>query len=488
MSTFQSKTGSPEKREAKPSINSGNLAEASRLVQLGYERLQAGDLGNARSLLTAALDEDPGSFAAAMNLAIISSRLNSFVAAEAMARRGIALQPEVGWAWSNLGLYLLHQQKYDEAERTLLRSLELDAGQANAHHALGLVRYHQNRADEAMEDIRAAIDLQLAAGEPTRDMRSDLSMATMKAGRLHDGLVMNEVRWDGMLTKQPPWQCGTRWEGEDLRGKHILVHSEQGYGDAVQFARYLPRLKEVGARVTFAVPAALVRLMDGQCGSDEVVSTTDVAALVRLGREIDYHSPLLSVVKFIGVEFSHLPVRASPYLRPAAHPVGRRARVVRGNGFRVGLVWAASPGYQRSRERSVPVEDLVALGSVPGVKLYSLQVDPYRDDLGRTGADNVVTDLGDQVEDFADTVDLARQLDLVVSVDTGPMHAVAAAGVRTWMIQPVSRCWRWFRGAKPWYGCVDEYHQVRPGTWREPVEEMVEDLRRLVRLVGERSK
>ena len=143
-------------------------------------------------------------------------------------------------------------------------------------------------------------------------------------------------------------------------------------------------------------------------------------------------------------------------------------------------MWSASPGYQRSRERSVPVEELALLGQVPGTRLFSLQVGPYRDDLARTGAGHVVTDLSDQIEDFGDTVHLARQLDRVVSVDTGPMHAVAAVGVRTWMIQPVSRCWRWATGIKPWYGCAEEYSQMRPGSWREPIEGMVADLKRLV--------
>ncbi len=464
-----------------PGPGATNTEESQRLASIGQERLVAKDYVNAATMLNAALDSDPSSWYAAINLATACGQQSLWGAALAMAKRAADIRPDDPVAWTNMGLYLTQLQRYDEADEALTKAVAMDPRHLGGRHNLGILRYHQNRADEAVVELREAVALYESAGKPTVNARSDLSHAVMKSGRLHDGLVINEVRWDGMLAKLPAWECGApRWRGEDLRDKTILVHSEQGYGDAVQFARFLPRLKELGARVIFAVPKPLARLLSDQCGCDEVVDQADVGALVRSGRAADFHSPLLSVVKEIGVEFEDLSENSSPYLRPAPSPAGRRTPSVRGNGFRIGLVWSASPGYQRSRERSVPVDELALLGQVPGTRLYSLQVGPYREDLARTGVGNVVTDLADQIEDFADTVDLARQLDLVVSVDTGPMHAVAAAGVRTWMIQPVSTCWRWARGIEPWYGCAKEYFQRRAGSWQEPIDGMVEDLKRIV--------
>lgn len=450
-------------------------------IDAGRERLGAGDLGNASALMNAALDEDPASADAALNLGVACGQRSQWGAALAMAWRAIRSRPDDAAAWSNAGLYLMQLQRYPEADAALARAVALDPLHPAGRHNRGLLRYHQNRAREAADDLRAAVGLYEAAGRPTVNVRSDLSLAVLKSGHLHEGLAMNEVRWEGMIAKLPAWECGApRWRGEDLGGKTILVHSEQGFGDAVQFVRFIPELKNRGARVIFAAPKPLVRLLDGQCGCDEVVDMLDVGSLVRSGRVADFHSPLLSMVKEIGAEFWDLPSKSEPYLRPASSPAGRRARVVAGGGFRVGIVWAASPGYQRSRERSVPVEELALLASVPGTRLYSLQVGPYGDDLRRTGAIDVVVDLADQIEDFGDTVDLARRLDLVVSVDTGPMHAVAAAGVRTWLVQPASTCWRWAIGVEPWYGCATEFLQERPGSWREPIDAMIDDLERLV--------
>ena len=455
---------------------------AQKYADMGRERLGAGDTGNAVSMFRAALEADPNCFDAILNLGVTIGRDSQWQTGAMMMRRAIAIKPDACAAWANLGLYLRAMQKYDEADEALTRAVELDPKDFATRHNLGLLRYDQNRGREAVEELSHAVELYDLSGQSSRNCRSDLSLATMKAGHLHDGLVMNEVRWHGMLPKLPIWHCGLpRWLGAPaLDGKTLLVHSEQGFGDAIQWARFIPLLKAKYSdlKIIFAVPKPLVRLLTGQLDCNEVIDFVDTCDVVAATRKADYHAPLLSLVRILGQEFDDQPTLAPPYLKPV--PSRGRPLTVLGSGLRVGLVWAASLGYQRSRERSIPIEDILELAEVPGVRLYSLQFGSFSGDVRKIGAEYIITDLVDQIEDFADTVELAKQLDLVISVDTGPLHVVAATGVPTWLVQPVSTCWRWYRGAKAWYGGVEEYYQERPGDWSAPIGEMKHDLARLV--------
>lgn len=465
-------------------------ARAMEYHALGHERMRAGDYGNAENLLSAALDADPDCPDAVLDFGVIAGQHGNHAVQIACMRRVIALggnnRSHLAAAWSNLGNHLNQILELEAAEEALTTSLEIEPDHFSVHHNIGLVYYNQGRAEEAVEHLRRAIELQELAGLSSIGARSDLSMALMKSGRLHEGLVLNECRWEGqLLEKLPAWQCGLpMWGGESLSDKTIFIHAEQGFGDSLQWCRYLPELKVThGAeRVIFAVPKNLITFFQGQDNLlvDDVFDMHNIGDLVRASREADYHVPLLSVVKEIGVDFEGLPEKAAPYLRPVTSPIGRRTPpTVVGSGLRVGLIWEARPNDARGRQKSVGLEDMLVLAEVPGVRLYSLQVGQYRNDIHRLGATRLVADLGEQIDDFASTSEIMAQLDLIVSVDTGPMHLAAAMGLPTWLLQPLSRCWRWCYGAKVWYGCVDEYFQKRAHSWSAPISQMKKDLTRL---------
>lgn len=452
---------------------------------LGRGCLEEGDDDNAESLFKSAIDEDPTCFEATLNLGVLAGRRGNWRSALALAERAARLRPGDPSAWSNVATNLMNLQRYDEALAAVERASELDLNHISVPHNMGLIYYNLGRPVLAEECLRRAVERYEAAGLPTAWARSDLSMAVLKQGRLKDGLELNEVRWEGLLTKLTPWELGLkRWDGEPLRDRSILVHSEQGYGDAIQFVRFLPHLVATGARVTFAAPTALVTLLRDQVGQCyEVVDIWSVGDLVRAGRASDWHSPLVSVVRALGVEYEDLSAPL-PYLSPVVNHVrGRPPLAVRGAGFKVGLVWAASAGYQRSRERSLPLGDLVSsLGSVPGVKLYALQHGAGREQVAAVA--EVVTDLGGLINDFADTSVLMSQMDLVITVDSGPAHLAGALGVKTWLLQSLVPCWRWARGARAWYSGVDEYFQEQAGSWDEPLAQVKSDLEEIIRRVS----
>jgi tetratricopeptide (TPR) repeat protein len=470
---------------------SDRVKQAQELADLGNERIAAQDFENAMSLCKAAIDFDCNCVDGLRGVASLLAQGHRWVEASVLLKRVLALRPDDAKAWANLGLYDLQLQDFAGAERAINKARELGGENIATHHNMGLLRFSQNRAEEAVKELTEALVLYNKAGRSDLVARSDLSMAVLKTGKLHEGLKLNEVRWES-LKKFPSWDCGLpRWQGEDLSGKTLLLHAEQGYGDSLQFIRFVPKIKQWAfrdakrrapsryPRVIFVAPPALVRLLKGQCACDDVIDMSDLGAMVNAARQSDYHSPLLSAVCLIGEEFDGQPEKAKPYLRPCDRPTGRRAKFSP-DVFKVGLVYAASSGLSRSRERSVSLQELLVLAEVPGVQLYSLQVGEFQEELIKSGAQHFVIDLAPRIKDFADTAELCSHLDLVISVDTGPLHAAAAIGTPTWLLQPLTLCWRWCRGAKLWYGCMEEYFQTQPGTWQTPIALMKRDLEKLV--------
>ena len=467
--------------------------DTSALLILAKERLREDDLDNAAALFHAVLAREPECFDALLEMSVLAGRRGASAAAAELARCAAAVRPDSAEALCGYALNVWRLHRRREALDLMTQSLALRE-MSCSHYDMALILDSLGDCSEALVHMRRALELAAVEGVDTRHMRSDLSFMVLRSGRLHEGLVLNESRWaDNLVPKSDAWCLGVpMWEGEDLRGRCVLVHSEQGLGDTIQWARFIPKLKSVygAGRVVLLTHRALARLMTDQCGIDQVVVTS--GELLSEARAVHYHVPIVSLVRVIGEEYSGQPRYSEPYLRAVMSPTARRAPVSVPEGtLAVGLVYSASTGHAnwateaRARERSVPVGDLLRLGSVPGVRLFSLQYGPHAADLAGSGADYLVTDLAPYITDMADTAALASCMDLVVSVDTGPMHAAAAVGVSTLMLNPVVPCWRWCCGTHIWYGCLDALDQVESGNWdwtieqaRFVVEEMADQKRR----------
>lgn len=471
--------------------------QAKQYAELAFMRMSNNDIGNAESLLKAALDIDPMCFEAAFTLGALSGMSKYWLPALVSARAAAALRPDDPRVYLNLGLYLNQIQHFSEASSMFEKARQLIAGKDGSEasdtnwlvyqHNIGLLRYNQNRSDDAIRHLTEAVKLYKKCGKPAAAVKSDLSLAILKSGKLHEGLIANEIRWDGVIAKSAMWDCKLPlWDGQNLEGKTLLLHHEQGYGDTIQFMRYIPQLKADTkvAGVMLAVPTPFMRLVKGQCGVDEVVDMLHVGPIVSASLTADYHCPLLSMVRQIGVEFPSMTRKAAPYLRVAASPsdsIGatrRSPKLPAGSACKVGIVWAARPGLGAAR--SVPLEEMVRLAEVPGVKLYSLQFGEAREDIETFHLSPLVEDLVSNADDFADLAQQMTAMDLIVSVDTAAAHLAGALGRPTWLLQPVTQCWRWACRAKPWYGSMTEYFQMSDLKWSNPIGFMKADLRRVV--------
>jgi hypothetical protein len=255
----------------------------------------------------------------------------------------------------------------------------------------------------------------------------------------------------------------------------LLVHAEQGLGDAIQFARYLPLLAERGAEIILECPVPLVRLLATVQGVARVIARGEAAPAC------DFQTPLLSLPLRMATILENLPNRV-PYLRV---PDGAAVKMAPGSPDRlkVGLVWSGSPLHGKDQSRSIALEKLSRLLTVPNVTFHSLQVAAANHELSQVELARSVMNLEPQLTDFAATASAIQQLDLVISVDTAVAHLGGALGKPVWVLIPFAPDWRWLLGREhsPWYLTMRLFRQTHRGDWTSVIEKVYVDLQKEAR-------
>jgi tetratricopeptide (TPR) repeat protein len=434
---------------------------------LGNALREQGRLEDAVACYHAAIALRPGFAEAHNGLGVALQKLWRPDEASACYRRAIDLRPDYSEAHNNLGTALQEQGQPDEAVASIRRALVLRPDFAEAHSSLGTALQEQRRLDEAIACFRRAI----ALNPDYPDAHTNLGMALLAQGDWTAGWQEYEWRWKtsdfvktGRAFGQPLWR------GEAADGRTVLIHAEQGFGDTLQFCRYLPLVAARGLRVIVEAPGPLVRLLRSMPGVERVVQPGEALP------DFDLHCPLLSLPLALGTTLATVPA-AVPYLQvdPAQAAVwqARIAGLAR-SGPRIGLVWAGSPGKVADVRRSLPPERLAPLFGLAGLHFFSLQKDgpaaPGRFPL---------TDCMKEMTDFADTAALVVNLDLVISVDTAVAHLAGALGRPVWVLDRYDPCWRWLAGRRdsPWYPTLRIYRQPQPGDWEPVLAQVVRDLR-----------
>ena len=420
----------------------------------------------AQSALTNAMALKPGMPEHWRLLATILMQKNLTSAGETALRRAVALAREDAATIVRLGSLMNQQGELDLALELLGEAIEKAPLLADAHSSYGQTLISMGRLDEAETYLRRAMEL----NAEHLDARLGLARKLLLEGELETGWVEYEWRRrkpESKITKLP----GQEWNGEPLAGKTLLVHAEQGFGDLIQFARYVPQLAAQGARIVLAVPAAVRRLL---------ATVEGVAAVVNNLKEVgkyDYHIPLLSIPRIVGISLDSIPAKV-PYLKAIPGP---RLQVPLGTRLKVGIVWAGSPKHANDRARSITLESLLPLAGIHGVTLYSLQTGPHAGDIGREAHGALVRDLSSHLKDFADSANVVAQLDLVICVDTSVAHLTGALGKPVWVLTPFAPDWRWILGRddNPWYPSMRLLRQSRPNHWDDVVARAVAMLTQL---------
>jgi tetratricopeptide (TPR) repeat protein len=407
-----------------------------------------------------------------------TARLEQGQPDEAVAcyRKALALKPGYVEATFNLGVALGELGQPDEAIRWYRNAIALKPDYVDAYLNMGTALKDLQRLDEAAVCYRKVLDLEPA--NPAA--HSNLGIVLLARGDLAAGWAEHEWRWQTpQMSKARRDFVQPQWRGEAAEGQTLLVHAEQGFGDTLQFCRYAVRAKARGLKVIMEVQAPLVRLLSGLPGVDRLIGRGDALP------PFDLHCPMLSLPLALGTTTVAAIPGSVPYLHADAAQVAgalRRLTGEAGQALRVGLAWAGNPrSHSRAlaavdRRRSLAPHRLAPLFELSEVRFVSLQKGGPAAPAGYP-----LTDLMDEMQDFADTAALVANLDLVISVDTAVAHLAAALGKPVWLLNRFDSCWRWLteRRDSPWYPGLRLYRQPRPGDWDSVLAEVSRDLRTL---------
>ncbi len=441
-------------RDGGAAVRKGEAAEAERLFQEAMSHQAAGRLDEAVAGYARALALQPLDSRAYNNLGVALRAQGKPHAALASYRRARALKPEDPGLHSNMGNVLRTLGLLEEAAASIRRSIELRPEAADPWRNLGLVLRDLGELDEAID----CFDRALALRPDHVDTLWDQTYARLLAGDLERGFAGYEVRW-GLAEAAPRGFEAPMWDGGALDGRTILLYAEQGYGDTIQFARYVPLVAARGGRVVLECKAEMRALLQHLPG---------VAAFAVKGEDLppyDVQAPLASLPWLFGTRLDTIPA-AVPYLVAPAGP-GPGLEPAPGIKARVGIAWGGSPTHKNDRNRSLPLVQFLELAARPEVALYSLQKGARAKELAETGAGALIRDLDPHMGDFAATARLVAALDLVITVDTSVAHLAGALGQPVWILVPFAPDWRWLRDREdsPWYPMARLFRQDRAGDW-----------------------
>lgn len=494
-------------------------AMRAALNNLAAIHLQKGEYQQAAEFFNRLLAVDPENVGGLNGLGLAMQSMRDWDGAIALYRRAIMLAPDTASSYSNLGICLTSTGRFDEAKTALEQAIERHP---NAEGFFNLGRLHEDagRLAEAVAcyDQALSIDcdmvsaliqrglLQQAMGKDAaaiadleHALRIDpgsakaawnLAICLLCDGRYEEGWRLFEARWQGhsgMAAARRRFAAG-QWDGAPDPHGCLLIHTEQGIGDALQMARYIPMAGQAfQGDVVVEAQASLHRLL-GSSFAELGIRLVERAPDFPGGSGLPpftTHIPIASLPGIFQTQLSSIP-NLVPYLRASPDLCAdwaKRITAPRGT-LRVGLVWRGNPQHHNDQNRSIPAAALEPLLSIPKISWFLLQkhMAPVTAHIipERPG----VTDIGPLLNDFADTAAALAQLDLVISVDTSVLHLAGACKRPAWALLGWPNDWRWLRerSSSPWYPTMTLFRQRQSGDWAPVIDQVERKLRLLTNL------
>lgn len=382
-----------------------------------------------------------------------------------------------------LGISLYRLNRFADAKQIYERALQVQPNFPSALNSLGFLLQDVGYLHEAKNAFEKALEL-----APSLAMaRLNLGMAQLKLGDFENGFENYEARWTGSAesalgTFSKPDCPLPLWNGgEHTDNKSLLVITEQGFGDTFQFSRYLELVSKRFMKVGFVCSAPTLRVM-------EWAFNHRVALFTHMPRDYetwDYQCALMSLPRLCKTRIDTIP-NSVPYLKvpdPARHHWQDRLAKASPGRFRVGIAWAGRPVHQYDSRRSLKFEQILPLLQTPSVTWVSLQKWTPQEVRPSIPSHVDWIDWTDELQDFADTAALVRNLDLVISIDSSMVHLAGALDKPVWMLNRFDSEWRWLnrRNDSPWYPSLKIFNQPSFGDWISVINQVGSALQRLPR-------
>ncbi|WP_118136208.1 tetratricopeptide repeat protein [Oceanicella sp. SM1341] len=437
---------------------------------------RAGQLEVALPKYRAILARAPDDASMWSNLGALHRARREFTAALACQRRAHELEPGRSDIVNNLGNALFDEGLHEEALACRREVARLSGNAPGTLQHVATSLRTMNRFEEAI----AVCDAGLARAPEHAELRLQRAMARLALGDYAGGFADFEARWEtGEIEKNAPGI--PEWRGEPLTGRTLLVFPEQGFGDTMLMARFLPALRRLGAaRIILVVKPALQRLLEGIPGCDAVAVTGTRRP------EADFWVPMMSLPHRTGLTPGSIPPPAALTVPADARARARRLLAPHRGRLTVGVLWSGSLTYRANHKRSFAQERFFRLAQVPGVSLFSLYKGPLLDAFRASPLASLVIDAGGHDRDFADTAGLVSELDLVVSMDSAVVHLAGSLGRPVWNLLHHSAYWLYGpEGAStPWYPSMRLVRQPVLDDWDSVFDTVTADLTALAAARG----
>ncbi len=482
-----------------PRTPAPDLAAAQRALKVAFDLHNSGRHEDAEALCRLLLLHIPQDNQLLFLLGMVLQKLGRSAEALTFLETAERLQPKSAKVLNSLGFVHQSLTNHERAIEYYTRAIELGMNAADTYYSMGNACHQLGDIERAAMLFRKAVELKpqdvaswnnlgkclndsnrleesiqtydrALAIDPSYAMaRYGRAVTLLAAGRLREGFrEYNHWRTHGIKPRQFPQP---EWQGEPIREQTLFLHAEQGFGDAIMYARFLPEVRRRASRVILECRPELKTFFTHCAVADVVIAYDETIP------PFDYFSSVASLPGIFGTVLDTIP-HETPYLKISATEILPPAPA---GLLKVGVVWAGNPLHHNDAARSMRFEDFAPILLVPGVAFYSLQL-PVRaqDEAGFRSLANVV-EVSGRFKSFLETAAIVAQLDLVIAVDTAMAHLAGALGRPVWTLLPFAPDWRWMlnREDTPWYPNMRLFRQKQRGEWQPVVARVAEELGRL---------
>jgi len=437
--------------------------QALNNLGIAYQKMGKKELSI--SAFESALERRPESSRTLFNLGNVYKNNQLFDKAESYYLKAIAIQPDFFACMNNLADTYISVGRYHDALQLLNQAIEKCRDYPEFYFNKGLVLLRMGAYESAIPFLRKTIEMQ----NDSIDAHYSLSFCLLVLGHLKEGFQLHEWR----IPKRPEeHNYGLkRWKGESYEGKRLLVYCEQGFGDCIHFARYLPQIKQKGGTVVLGCGPELYPLFMHLKGVDQVVKDGDHF------QPCDLQVSIVSLPFLCQTTLKNIPSETPYFFIPErSHDMLDPLVYQRKNNFCIGLVWSGSPTHKDDKERSIAYDIFAPLKSLENVQVFSFQK--------KSGISQICElmqwiDLSPYLNHFLDTAYAARKMDLIITVDTSMAHLAGALALPVWVLIPTLPDWRWLlkREDSPWYPTMNLFRKGKSETWSDVVNRLVDRLR-----------
>lgn len=458
--------GAAQLGEAAAAVPGGpTSAEAFREAERLHD---AGQFAAAEALLRDAIARHPTNANLRNARGVMFAAMKRYLDAVWCYRDALACDPAATGVWTNLGNALTQLNHLKAAIACHRRAIELSNGRDPLlYHNFGTSLSEAGRHDEAVLSFTRALEIK----QDYRMARWDRALAYLYLANYRQGWADYKIR---KVTGQlPPRRLpGREWDGQPYAGKHLLLVSEQGFGDMLWVARYLARVKALGGTLTIECRPELIPLIEAMGVADRLIPRG--ASLP----PADLHCYICSLPGFFTPDLASIP--SPPYIEAPRDRVGKFSSLFAqaGGRYKVGIVWSGSVTFGKNHRRAQRLMPFFQAFAIPGVQLYSLQKGPPVTELKSLPRGGPIIDLDPYIADFADTAAAISHLDLVIMTDSAVAHLAGAMGRPVWILLGHSAHWLWLldRSDSPWYPSAKLFRPRAEGDWNHVFDSAAAEL------------